>query len=149
MVAARPFIEKNIHPTEIVNGYFRALEDAIHILDDIAQDIDVDQKDQVMRALQSCIGTKFAFRWGTLISDLSLAATKIIMKGGNLNKLNLEIKRYAKVEKIPGGNLEDSEVLNGVMVNKVSYFSNILGCNSSQNEKRNQKSKNFALRLYS
>lgn len=102
-----------------------------------------------MRALQSCIGTKFAFRWGTLISDLSLAATKIIMKGGNLNKLNLEIKRYAKVEKIPGGNLEDSEVLNGVMVNKVSYFSNILGCNSSQNEKRNQKSKNFALRLYS
>lgn len=35
-----------------------------------------------------------------------------------MNKLNLEIKRYAKVEKIPGGNLEDSEVLEGVMVNK-------------------------------
>jgi T-complex protein 1 subunit gamma len=29
------------------------------------------------------------------------------MKGGNVNKLNLEIKRYAKVEKIPGGTLEE------------------------------------------
>ena len=37
MVAARPFIEKNIHPTEIVNGYFRALEDSVKILDEISQ----------------------------------------------------------------------------------------------------------------
>lgn len=40
------------------------------------------------------------------------------MKGGNINKLNLEIKRYAKVEKIPGGVLEDCQVLDGVMINK-------------------------------
>jgi T-complex protein 1 subunit gamma len=40
------------------------------------------------------------------------------MRGGKLNKLNLEIKRYAKVEKIPGGTLEDSCVLDGVMFNK-------------------------------
>lgn len=40
------------------------------------------------------------------------------MTGDNLNKLNLEIKRYAKVEKIPGGMLEDSVVLDGVMFNK-------------------------------
>jgi T-complex protein 1 subunit gamma len=53
-----------------------------------------------------------------MISDLALKATRCIMRGGNLNKLNLEIKRYAKVEKIPGGALEDSEVLEGVMVNK-------------------------------
>lgn len=36
MVAARPFIEKNIHPTDIVSGYFKALEDSIKILDEIA-----------------------------------------------------------------------------------------------------------------
>ena len=32
--------------------------------------------------------------------------------------MNLEIKRYAKVEKIPGGTLEESCVLEGVMINK-------------------------------
>lgn len=30
----------------------------------------------------------------------------------------MEIKRYAKIEKIPGGLLEESRVLNGVMLNK-------------------------------
>lgn len=40
------------------------------------------------------------------------------MTGENKNKLNLEVKRYAKVEKIPGGMLEDSKVLDGVMFNK-------------------------------
>ena len=118
MMAARPFVEKNIHPTEIVGGYFKALEQAVLILDDIAQKIDLSKDEEIMRALQSCIGTKFAFRWGTMISDLALKATRYVMCGGNLNKLNLEIKRYAKVEKIPGGTLEDSEVLDGVMVNK-------------------------------
>ena len=30
----------------------------------------------------------------------------------------IDIKRYAKVEKIPGGMIEESEVLRGIMVNK-------------------------------
>lgn len=30
----------------------------------------------------------------------------------------IDIKRYAKVEKIPGGTIEESEVLRGIMVNK-------------------------------
>jgi T-complex protein 1 subunit gamma len=33
-------------------------------------------------------------------------------------KISIDIKRYAKIEKIPGGNLDDCTVLDGVMVNK-------------------------------
>lgn len=32
--------------------------------------------------------------------------------------MNVDLKRYAKVEKIPGGTLEESIVMDGVMVNK-------------------------------
>lgn len=38
----------------------------------------------------------------------------------------VDIKRYAKVEKIPGGDLEDCRVLNGVMFNKVRRHVNIV-----------------------
>lgn len=107
MNSARPFIEKNIHPTIIVSGYYQALEIALKVLDDIAVKIDINDDKSMQNALKSCIGTKFAHRWGSLISDLALKATKAIMKGGNINKLSLEVKRYAKVEKIPGGVLED------------------------------------------
>lgn len=30
----------------------------------------------------------------------------------------VDIKRYAKIEKVPGGSVEDSRVLDGVMINK-------------------------------
>merc|ERR1712238_480523 len=33
-------------------------------------------------------------------------------------KMEVDIKRYAKVEKIPGGEISDSHVLKGVMFNK-------------------------------
>lgn len=33
-------------------------------------------------------------------------------------RTEVDIKRYAKVEKIPGGSIEDSKILNGVMLNK-------------------------------
>lgn len=118
MLAARPFIERNIHPSIICKAYYRALEDGMKILEDLAVKVDLNNDEEVNQVLSSCIGTKFASRWGRLITDLSLKATRTIMRGGNLNKLNLEIKRYAKVEKIPGGTLEDSCVLDGVMFNK-------------------------------
>ena len=35
-----------------------------------------------------------------------------------MHKLNVEIRRYAKVEKLPGGMLDESRVINGVMLNK-------------------------------
>lgn len=118
MVAARPYIELNFHPTVIVGAYYRALEEIVKIVNEVAVDINIDNDDDVNKALTSCIGTKFSSRWGKLITDLSLKSVRTISRGGNRNKLNLEIKRYAKIEKIPGGALDDCEVLDGVMFNK-------------------------------
>ncbi len=108
MIAAKPFMEMNIHPTIVVSAYYKALDLAKKIIADISKPIDTSNDEEVLSALQNCIGTKFASRWGKLISNLTIKATKIVMREGAKNKLNLEIKRYAKVEKIPGGTLEES-----------------------------------------
>lgn len=118
MVAARPFMEMNIHPTIVVSAYYKALDFAKRVLESIAKPIDITKDEDVLIALQNCIGTKFSSRWGQLIADLTIKATKIVLREGAKNKLNLEIKRYARVEKIPGGTLEECTVLDGVMVNK-------------------------------
>jgi len=118
MMAAKPFIERNIHPTVIVGAYFKALEESVKIINELAVDIDLKNDEEVMEALECCVGTKFASRWGKLIANLAIQAVRTIVRGGNINKLNLEIKRYAKTEKIPGGTLDDCMVLDGVMFNK-------------------------------
>ena len=119
MQTAQPFIEKNIHPTIIVKAYYKALEHMLSNLEQIAVKIDVNNDEDVKKALYSCVGTKFAARWGSLIVDLALGSCRTIMRGlKDTKKLNLEIKRYAKVEKIPGGMLDECCVLDGVMLNK-------------------------------
>jgi T-complex protein 1 subunit gamma len=48
---------------------------------------------------------------------LALQAIRTVAKEEN-GKSTVDIKRYAKVEKVPGGEIEDSRVLDGVMLNK-------------------------------
>lgn len=89
MVAARPFMEMNLHPTVVVSAYYKALDFAKKVLNDIAKPIDTSKDEEVLVALASCIGTKFASRWGKMISNLTIKATKTIIREGAKNKLNL------------------------------------------------------------
>jgi T-complex protein 1 subunit gamma len=68
--------------------------------------------------ISSSIGTKFISRWSKLMCDLALKAVRTVEWDIGGGKREVDIKRYARVEKIPGGQIEDSEVLDGVMLNK-------------------------------
>lgn len=117
--AARPFIEREVHPSTIVAGYFRALSETAEILNAISAPINLNDDADVRKALQSCVGTKFYERWGDTVVSLALTACRTVLRGlSNPLKLSSEIKRYAKVEKIPGGAFEECRVVQGVMLNK-------------------------------
>lgn len=74
-------------------------------------------REELTKIVETCTGTKFISRFSNMLVDLALEAVQTIYieDGG---RKELDIKRYAKVEKIPGGNIEDSRVLKGVMLNK-------------------------------
>ncbi|EQB54200.1 hypothetical protein CGLO_05997 [Colletotrichum gloeosporioides Cg-14] len=113
-----PQLERNIHPVQIIAAFRRALKDALLIIDDISLPIDVND-DKAMRGLiSSSIGTKFVSRWSDLMCDLALKAVRTVTWEAGNGKTEVDIKRYARVEKVPGGEIEDSRVLDGVMLNK-------------------------------
>ena len=70
---AEPFLEQNLHPTVIVLGFMRALEDAIATVDALAFPIDTSNREQMLKTVQSCIGTKYTARFGTLMAVCSTA----------------------------------------------------------------------------
>ena len=70
---AEPFLEQNLHPTVIVRGFMRALEDAIATVDTLAFPIDTSNREQMLKTVQSCIGTKYTARFGTLMAVCSTA----------------------------------------------------------------------------
>merc|ERR1719188_1239551 len=115
---AEPLLGKNLHPTLIVSGYMRAMDDAIEILKQIAIPVDVNNQEAVREIVRGAIDTKFSSRWGNLISDLAIKATQTVCTKTADGRKEIDIKRYAKVEKLQGGDLSECTVLDGVMFNK-------------------------------
>ena len=59
------------------------------------------------KIVKSTIGTKFSAKWGSLIVDLAVKAVRTVWTKDANGNIEIDIKRYAKVEKIPGGVLEE------------------------------------------
>lgn len=117
---AEQFLEQQMHPTVIISAYRQALDDIVTIIrDELSVKVNVDDKEQMKKIVKSTIGTKFIKKWMDLACEMALSAVKIVsVESSSSHQREIDIKRYARVEKIPGGTIEDSEVLQGIMVNK-------------------------------
>merc|ERR1712087_719825 len=119
LAISHQFLEEKIHPTVIIQAYRQALEDSVNLLrEKVATPIDLADKVAVRKVIQSCVGTKFISKWSDMACDIAMDAVKTVTIESSGGKREIDIKRYAKVEKIPGGTIEDSQVLKGVMFNK-------------------------------
>ncbi|KAJ1866396.1 T-complex protein 1 subunit gamma [Coemansia sp. RSA 989] len=146
LAISAPFLERKIHPVVILRGFQRALNDAQDILRKIAKKVDTNDREQMLGLIKSAIGTKFVSRWNDLMCGLALDAVQTVVRrssdleaeSGNaatsaeqgdasadagdsassMDVREVDIKRFARVEKVPGGEIEESRVLDGVMINK-------------------------------
>uniref|UniRef100_A0A182QK37 T-complex protein 1 subunit gamma n=1 Tax=Anopheles farauti TaxID=69004 RepID=A0A182QK37_9DIPT len=115
---AEQFLQQQIHPTVIIRAYREALEDMVRILqDDVSIELDRTDKKKLAEVVKSCVGTKFVGRWSDLAVRIALDAVETVSLIEN-GRTEIDIKKYAKVEKIPGGSIDDSCVLRGIMLNK-------------------------------
>ncbi|KAM0788625.1 T-complex protein 1 subunit gamma [Microbotryomycetes sp. NB124-2] len=117
LAQALPHLERNIHPVVIIAAFKRALEEALTIIDQVSVPVDSTNEDEMLSLIKTAVGTKFVSRWSDMMCKLALQAIRTVAREENGAK-TVDIKRYAKVEKVPGGEIEDSRVLSGVMVNK-------------------------------
>ncbi|GIK01727.1 T-complex protein 1 subunit gamma [Aspergillus viridinutans] len=118
LAQALPQLERNIHPVVIIQAFKRALADALAIVEEVSLPVDIDDDKAMYSLIQSSIGTKFVSRWSELMCNLALKAVRTVSFDAGGGKREVDIKRYARIEKIPGGQIEDSEVIDGVMINK-------------------------------
>lgn len=118
LAVAAPFLEQQIHPTVIISAFRQALEDMLQFMETKRSiSVDVNNEAEMIKIVKSCIGTKYINKWCDLACKIAINAVKTVTLEENGRK-EIDIKRYAKVEKIPGGAIEDSTVLDGVMFNK-------------------------------
>ncbi|XP_018025393.2 T-complex protein 1 subunit gamma isoform X2 [Hyalella azteca] len=118
LAVAEQFLDAKMHPIVVIQAYRQALEDALEILEkDLSIPLDLEDESKMVDVIRSCIGTKFMGQYGDLACKIALKAVKTIaVEAGG--KVEVDVKKWARIEKVPGGSIEDCCVLDGVMFNK-------------------------------
>jgi T-complex protein 1 subunit gamma len=115
----------------IISAFNKALQEALEVIKQVSIPIDTSSDEEMLSLIKTSIGTKFVIRWADLMCKLALQAIRTVTVAGDASAASsgtsasplsnltvVDIKRYARIEKVPGGAIEDSKVLDGVMLNK-------------------------------
>ncbi|XP_062897772.1 T-complex protein 1 subunit gamma [Mobula hypostoma] len=117
LLVAEQYLEQQMHPSVIIGAYHQALDDMITTLEEISTTVDINNRDLMLKIINSAINTKVNNLQVDLACSIALDAVKTVQLEENGRK-EIDIKKYAKIEKVPGGFIHDSCVLRGVMLNK-------------------------------
>ncbi|MBI2142960.1 TCP-1/cpn60 chaperonin family protein [Candidatus Woesearchaeota archaeon] len=113
---AEDLLDQDVHPTVVVRGYRLAAEKALEILNKMAEPVTDKDTDMLEKIAMTAMTGKGAEKAKELLSKLAVKAVKDVadLKDGKLsvNKDNI------KIEKKVGGAVEDSELVEGIILDK-------------------------------
>ena len=113
---AEELIGQEIHPTIIVDGYRKSAVRAIEVLNNIAQKISGDDKEQLIRVAKTSMQTKLVSKESDEIAQLVVnAAQQVSEKYDSSYRVDLD---DIKVEKKAGGSLRDTKLIKGIVLDK-------------------------------
>ena len=72
------------------------------VIERISIPIDTSSDEDMLSLIKTSIGTKFVVRWSDLMCKLALQAVRTVTQD-DAGVKTVDIKRYARVEKVPGG----------------------------------------------
>lgn len=115
---AGDLLDQSIHPTTIIKGYELAAKKANEVLSKISKDVTPDNKEVLTKIALVSMGSKGigSDDEKKMISDLVVDAVGQISEKSN-GKFHVDTD-LIKVEKKAGGDVMDTELINGVLVDK-------------------------------
>ncbi|MEM0074299.1 MAG: thermosome subunit beta [Candidatus Micrarchaeaceae archaeon] len=115
---AGDLIEKGINPNTVIKGYDMAAKKAQDLLSKYAIAVNVDDDALLEKIVEIAGGSKNIGSDSTrkYLAQIVIKAVKqVVEKTGNKITVN---KDYIKVEKKEGGSIEDTQLINGVLIDK-------------------------------
>jgi len=121
---AKELLDQDIHPSLIIKGYKIAQEKAIKYLKEASQEVTIEDEDILQNVCSTSMKSK-----GTAIGKEEVLA-KLIVKAvkqvaDEKNGTYTIDKDNIKIETVGGGNLENSELIDGIVVDKERVHSNM------------------------
>ncbi|MDG7051556.1 MAG: TCP-1/cpn60 chaperonin family protein [Nitrososphaerota archaeon] len=113
---AQELIDKEVHPTIIIDGYMKAARKTVEILNKIAVKVDPKDTEVLRRIAKTTLNTKMVTKDSNYLIPLVVdAVSKVVDKANGNYKVDID---NVKVEKKPGGSVVDTQLISGVVVDK-------------------------------
>ncbi len=116
---AGELLEQGIHPTTVIRGYKMAAEKAKEILESCAKTVDINDEQTLQKIALVSMGSKNVGDDATkaLLGKMVIKAVKQVMEKDANGKTVVD-HDFIKVEKKAGGNVGDTQYINGVLIDK-------------------------------
>jgi len=113
---AEKLLEKDVHSTVIIDGYQAASEKALELLAKLAKTIKPDDRESLIKIAKTSMQSKLVSENSVPLSKLAVdAILKIAEIDGDKYSVDLD---NLKVEKKAGGSIDDTSLINGIVLDK-------------------------------
>jgi len=113
---AEELIEKNIHPTIIIDGYKKASEKALGALEKIAIPTGSNAEEYMKKTAMTSMASKLVAEHREHLAELAVKAIlEVAEKEGDKYKADVD---DVKVEKKPGESIRDTKLIQGIVLDK-------------------------------
>jgi thermosome len=113
---AEELIDKDVHPITVIDGYRKASEKALETLQKIAIKIEPTSNDYLTKVAKTTMGSKLIADHKEFFADLAVKAMLTVAeKDGEKWKVDVD---DVKVEKKTGESLADTQLVNGIVLDK-------------------------------
>jgi len=113
---AEELLDKDVHPTVIVDGYSKASKRAIEALEDVAEKVSPNDKEWLVKIARTSMQTKLVSREAEELAELVVDATLAVAEKADRG-YRVDIDNV-KVEKKPGGSLKETKLIQGIVLDK-------------------------------
>jgi len=113
---AEKLLEKDVHSTVIIDGYQAASEKALELLAKLAKTVKPDDRESLIKIAKTSMQSKLVSEDSAPLSKLVVdSILKIAEKDGDKYSVDLD---NLKVEKKAGGSIDDTSLINGIVLDK-------------------------------
>jgi len=113
---AEKLLEKDVHSTVIIDGYQAASEKALELLAKLAKTVKPDDRESLIKIAKTSMQSKLVSEDSAPLSKLVVdSILKIAEKDGDKYSIDLD---NLKVEKKAGGSIDDTSLINGIVLDK-------------------------------
>jgi len=116
LAKAEDLIDKNVHPTVIIDGYRKAADKALETLEKIAIPVRSTEKTWMKKVATTSMASKLVAEHKEQLADIAAEAIlHVAEKSGEEYKADID---DIMVEKKPGESMTETKLINGIVVDK-------------------------------